>query len=130
MANKTFIGEEIFEFKPMRGLETKYNTPSPGDFPIDPSPAGGGPKDPSPGDFPIDPSPAGGGPKDPSPGDFSIDPSPGDFPIDPSPPAGGGSKGGPEQPPEQPEDNETPEKSNTLTFLAIGLIAFFLLRKK
>ena len=111
MANKTFIGEEIFEFKPMRGLETKYNTPGSGDFPIDPSPAGGGPKDPSPGDFPIDPSP-------------------GDFPIDPSPPAGGGSKGGPEQPPEQPEDNETPEKSNTLTFLAIGLIAFFLLRKK
>lgn len=45
MANKTFIGEEIFEFKPMRGLETKYNTPSPGDFPIDPSPpAGGGSK--------------------------------------------------------------------------------------
>ena len=111
MANKTFIGEEIFEFKPMRGLETKYNTPSPGDFPIDPSPAGGGPKD-------------------PSPGDFSIDPSPGDFPIDPSPPAGGGPKGGLEQPEEQPEDNETPEKSNTLTFLAIGLIAFFLLRKK
>jgi hypothetical protein len=111
MANKTFIGEEIFEFKPMRGLETKYNTPSPGDFPIDPSPAGGGPK-----------------------GDFPIDPSPGDFPtpIDP-PPTGGGPKGGPEQPeepPEQPEDDETPQKSNTLTFLAIGLIAFFLLRKK
>ena len=55
MANKTFIGEEIFEFKPMRGLEIKYNTPGSGDFPIDPSP----------GDFPTpkDPPPAGGGSK-------------------------------------------------------------------
>ena len=128
MANKTFIGEEIFEFKPMRGLEIKYNTPGSGDFPIDPSPAGGGPKDPSPGDFPIDPPPAGGGPIDPSPAGGG----PTGGPIDPSP-TGGGPTGGPEQPEEpveQPEDDETPEKSNTLTFLAIGLIAFFLLRKK
>ena len=92
MANKTFIGEEIFEFKPMRGLENLL-------------PAGGGP---------TDPSLESGGPIDPSP-------------------TGGGPTGGPEQPEEpveQPEDDETPEKSNTLTFLAIGLIAFFLLRKK
>ena len=110
MANKTFIGEEIFEFKPMRGLENLL-------------PAGGGPTDPSlESGGPIDPSPAGGGPTG----------GPTGGPIDPSP-TGGGPTGGPEQPEEpveQPEDDETPEKSNTLTFLAIGLIAFFLLRKK
>ena len=79
MANKTFIGEEIFEFKPM-GVAPPPNA--------DP-----------------DPSPSPGGP-------------------------GQGSGQQPEETPEQPEEQETPKKSNTLTYLAIGLLALYFLRRK
>jgi len=74
MANKTFIGEEIFEFKPMGIAAPPMADP-------DPSPA------------PLDPGPGGA--------------------------------------PEQAEgEDSTPEKSNTLTYLAIGLLALYFLRRK
>lgn len=81
MANKTFIGEEIFEFKPMGVVAPPMADP--------------------------EPSPAPGGPTGPG--------------------------GAPEQ---QEEDTNTglpfeiPGKSNTLTYLAIGLLALYFLRRK
>jgi hypothetical protein len=81
MANKTFIGEDIFEFKPMGVAAPPMADP--------------------------DPSPAPGGPTGPG--------------------------GAPEQPEEDSNaglPSEAPEKSNTWTYLAIGLLALYFLRRK
>ena len=97
MANKTFIGEEIFEFKPM-GVAMPTDDPD--------NPGGSRPKPtPKPPNADPDPSPSPGGP-------------------------GQGSGQQPEETPEQPEEQETPKKSNTLTYLAIGLLALYFLRRK
>ena len=98
MANKTFIGEDIFEFKPM-GMA----------MPTD------------------DPDNPGGSRPTPTPKPPTADPEPSPAPGGPT---GGGSA------PEQPEEDtnaglpfETP-KSNTLTYLALGLLALYFLRRK
>jgi hypothetical protein len=99
MANKTFIGEEIFEFKPM-GMAMPTDDPD--------NPGGSRPKPtPKPPMADPDPSPAPGGPTGPG--------------------------GAPEQPEEDSNaglPSEAPEKSNTWTYLAIGLLALYFLRKK
>jgi hypothetical protein len=109
MANKTFIGEEIFEFKPM-GMAMPTDDPdNPGGSRPSPSPSPGAGGSPSPG--------AGGSRKPPM-----ADP-------DASPAPGGPT--GPGGAPEQAEgEDSTPEKSNTLTYLAIGLLALYFLRRK
>ena len=99
MANKTFIGEDIFEFKPM-GMAMPTDDPD--------NPGGSRPTPtPKPPTAKPEPSPAPGGPTGPG--------------------------GAPEQPEEDTNTGlpfEIPGKSNTLTYLAIGLLALYFLRRK